>query len=96
MGEEVLRRIYGPVVEEGIWRIRTNHELWELYRDAGADVKKKRLEWMGHVVRMDHGRVVKDIFESKPDRRRIMGRPRLRWLEYVEKDLQEIKVKRWR
>jgi hypothetical protein len=25
-----------------------------------------------------------------------MGRPRLRWFEYVEKDLWEMKVKRWR
>jgi hypothetical protein len=25
-----------------------------------------------------------------------MGRTRLKWLEYVEKDLREMKVKRWR
>jgi hypothetical protein len=27
MGEKILRRIYGPVVEQGIWRIRSNQEL---------------------------------------------------------------------
>ena len=26
-------RIHGPVVQKGIWRIRTNHELWKLYTD---------------------------------------------------------------
>jgi hypothetical protein len=36
------------------------------------------------------------IFESKPEGRRRMGRPRLRWLEDVEKVLLEMKVKRWR
>jgi hypothetical protein len=36
---------------------------------------------------MDHGRVVKKIFESKPEERRRMGRFRLRWLVDVEKDL---------
>ena len=28
--------------------------------------------------------------------RRRMGRPKLRWLEDVEKDLRELKFKRWR
>jgi hypothetical protein len=43
---------------------------------------------------MDQKRVVKKIFESKPDGRK-MGRPRVRCLQDVEKDLCEIKVKRW-
>jgi hypothetical protein len=36
-------RIYGPVVEQGIWRIRTDQELWKLYKDLDiiADIKKK-------------------------------------------------------
>ena len=86
------------MVEQGIWRIRTNQELRELYKDLDivADIKKKRLEWIGHVVRMDQGRTVKKIFESKPEGSRRRGRPRLRWLEDVEKDLWEMKVKRWR
>jgi len=24
----ILRMVYGPVVEQGMWRIRTNQELW--------------------------------------------------------------------
>ena len=47
---------------------------------------------------MDQGRAVKKIFESKTEGtegRRRMGRPRLRWLEDVEKDLQEMRLKRW-
>jgi len=34
---------------------------------VGADIKTKRLEWVGHLVRMDHGRAVKKMFESKPE-----------------------------
>jgi len=45
---------------------------------------------------MDQGRKVKKIFESKPKGSITWGRSRLRWLEHVEKDLQEIKFKRWR
>ena len=95
---EILRRIHGPVVEQGIWGIRTDQELRELYTDIdiAAGIEKKRLEWFGHVVGMDQGRTVKKIFESKPERSRRMGRTRLRWLEYVEKDPREMKFKRWR
>jgi hypothetical protein len=52
------------VVEQGIWRIRTNQELRELYRnvDKVANIKRKRLEWIGHVVRMDQGKTYKEIF----------------------------------
>ena len=51
----ILRGIYGPVVEQGIWRIWTNLELRELYKDldVAADSNTKRFEWVGHAVRMD-------------------------------------------
>jgi hypothetical protein len=37
------------VVEQGIWRKRTNQEL-RVYRDPDivADMKKKRLKWIGN------------------------------------------------
>jgi len=44
---------------------------------------------------MDQERTAKKIFESKPEGNRRMGRPRMRWLEDGEKDLREMKVKRW-
>ena len=34
---------------------------------------------------------VKKIFESKPEGSRRRGRPRLRWLEEVVKDVREVK-----
>jgi len=30
---KVLRMVYGPVVEQGIWRIRTNQELRKPHKD---------------------------------------------------------------
>ena len=38
---------------------------------------------------------MKKIFESKQEGSRRRGRPRMRWLEDVEKDIREMKVKRW-
>jgi hypothetical protein len=42
---EVLRKIYGPVCDNEIWRIRTNKELMTLYQelDIVAEIKKARL-----------------------------------------------------
>jgi hypothetical protein len=45
---------------------------------------------------MDQRRVVKEIFESKSEGRRKVGRERVRWLDDVENDLRVMKVKRWR
>jgi len=63
--------------------------------DIVADIKKKSLEWTGRAVRMDQGRPVEKIFEPKTEGSRRRGRPRLRWLEDVGKDLWEMKLKRW-
>jgi len=60
-----------------------------------AVIKKKQLEWIGHAVRIDQGRTVKKVFESKLEGNRRMGRHRLRWLEDVEKHLWEMMFKRW-
>ena len=63
---KILRKIYVQVVEQGIWKIRNDQELRELYKDLDivADNKRKRLEWTGRVVKMDQGRRVKKISES--------------------------------
>jgi hypothetical protein len=45
---------------------------------------------------MNEARIVKNIFEENLEGRRGRGRPRLRWLNYVEDDLRMLGVKRWR
>jgi len=44
-----------------------NKNLLCMYLDIITDIKKKSLEWIGHVVRMYQGRKFKKIFESKSD-----------------------------
>jgi hypothetical protein len=48
----MLRMMFGPVVEQGIWRIRNNQEWGELSEDLDVEtgIKNKGLEWIGHVV----------------------------------------------
>jgi hypothetical protein len=66
MGEENSKKDVWTRVEQEMWRIRTEEELHELCRDLGID----GLEWIGHQVSLDHGRVVKKIFEGKVEGRR--------------------------
>jgi hypothetical protein len=54
-------------------------------------IKVQRLEWLGHVVKLNETRSVK-IFEGKLEGRRTRGRPSLRWINDVEDDLR----KQWR
>jgi hypothetical protein len=64
--------------EDGSWGIRTNHELKELIRDANIVrfIQRRRIAWLGHVMRMDEKRTPKGVLEWKPMGRRIRRRPR--------------------
>jgi hypothetical protein len=46
------------LTEQGVWRIRTNQDLMELYiSDLVADIDWRGSEWLGHMIRMDQTRV---------------------------------------
>ena len=45
---------------------------------------------MGHVARMEEGRVVHRVLVGKPEGKRPLWRPRLRWEDNIKKDLQEV------
>jgi hypothetical protein len=45
---------------------------------------------------MDEKRTPKRILESKPIGRRIRGRPRKRWIEHIEDDIQIMGIRGWR
>jgi hypothetical protein len=54
-----------------------------------TEIKVRRLEWLGHVIRMEDIRLPKMVFNAKPEGRRGVGRPRLRWLDDVEADIKK-------
>jgi hypothetical protein len=74
---KILRKIYGPTKENGQWRIKTNAELITKYKYQYVItvIKTQRLEWLGHIIRMDETGSVKKIFEGKLEGRRGRGRP---------------------
>ena len=48
------------------------------------------MKWAGRVARMGEDRVVHRVLVGKPEGKRLLGRPRLRWEDNIKMDLQEV------
>jgi len=48
------------------------------------------MRWVGHVVRMGGRRGVFRVLVGKPEGKRPLGRPRRRWDDNINMDLQEV------
>ena len=70
----------------------------ELYKKVGAEkwsttIRKRRLNWLGHLMRLDERTPVRrSLEESLTDVRRKIGRPCLTWIKVVEKDLESVDI----
>jgi len=95
---KILRRIYGPVCEEAVWRSRYIEEIYHLYDEADhvTIINIYRLRWAGHVIRIEDNLPCKKITLDKPEGRRRAGRPNLRWTDGVTKDAEKFGVRNWR
>jgi hypothetical protein len=94
---EVLRRIYGAVQIDGVWRRRYNKELHSLFNDVVIKrIKINRSRWAGHVIRRENEEIVKRLMIVKPEGKRKKVRLRTRWTDGVEKDLRSLSVVNWR
>ena len=47
-------------------------------------MKSRRMRWAGHVARMGESRGVYRVMVGKPEGKRPLGRPRLRWEDNKE------------
>jgi hypothetical protein len=94
---QILRKIFGPVNIDNVWRIRNNMEIDNLM--DGADIvrfiKAQRIKWLRHIQRMDQVRPTRKLLDWKPMGTRPVGRPRQRRQD-VMKDLKKLKVKNWK
>ena len=51
-------------------------------------IKRARLKWLGHMERMQVNRIPRKVSKARMIGRRPRGRPRTRWDQVVERDLE--------
>jgi len=94
---QILRKIYRPIEEGDIWRIRNSEELNRTI--SGEDIVKfiqaQRIRWLGHVKRMEEGAMPRKVMEGRLFVGRRKERPRLRWMDDVVADLRAMRIKQW-
>ena len=54
-----------------------------------------RMRWEGHVTRMGERRGVYRVLVGKPEEKKPLGRPRLRWEDSIKMDLQVVGCGAW-
>jgi len=59
-------------------------------------IKGQRICWLGHLERMEEDRMPKKIFTQELEGTRRRGRPKKRWKEEIERDLQVLGVRRYK
>ncbi|CAG9836332.1 unnamed protein product [Diabrotica balteata] len=58
--------------------------------------KIQRLRWLGHIARMEEGRVSNELINTEAGTKRKRGRPRRKWLESAKEDLKSLRVQDWK
>jgi hypothetical protein len=90
----VLRRIFGPRRDEvtGEWRRLHIEELNDLYTSPNMVrvIKSRRMRWARHVTHMGEESGVYRVLVGKPEGKRLLGRPRRRWVNNIWTDLQKV------
>jgi hypothetical protein len=64
--------------------------------DLVTAIRISRLGWAGHIVRMEDNLPCKKITLDKPEGRRQVGKPNLRWMDGVMMDAERLGIKNWR
>jgi hypothetical protein len=95
---KVLRRIFGPMMEDvaGSWRRLHNEELHDLHTSLNIIrvMKPRRMKWEDHVTLIGEIRNAYIILVGKPVEKRPLRKP-WHWLEGSELILGKVGTRLW-
>jgi hypothetical protein len=94
---KILPKIYRPVKENELWRIRLNNELEAIIKGKNIVrfIKCQRTRWLGHIERMQDTAIPKKMYGKLYVTRR-RGRPKIRWLNDVSMGLRKMGLNEWK
>ena len=82
---KILRKILGPQkTADGTWKNRRNDDLYKHTEKITVTMRKRRLKFYGHLVRMDENRLTKRIFKYITELKATT-----KWVEEVKRDAKE-------
>ena len=96
MKRKFVRKIYGAVKEGKRWFITKDKEIREVLRgeDNVIFIESLRLRRYAHVERMQNQRMPKKVATAKVEGKRKKRRPRSRWSDEGEGDLNTMRIKK--
>ena len=79
---KILRIIWSQHVTNNTIRSRTKQP------QLSSVIRKRRLQWFGHLQRMDMNRIPRKLYHWKPTHgKRRAGRPKTSWTQVIQKDI---------
>ena len=84
---KILRKIFGPVKENYVWRISTNHDLIDLQRepDIVSEIGKARLRWLGHVEKNARRKNCKESVQEYTRKKKVRFKDKKLVVEHCRK-----------
>ena len=58
-------------------------------------IEVRQLSWLGHLLRMEEGRLTRRVYGARSTGKNKVGRPRLKWEDQVRKAAERRNIK-WR